>query len=110
MSAIEDVGAADSSLLEDTREEGESGQRRPDLGRLMNDPLARSMMEGFQQFLEQRDPNAAHLTTKAMRGELPGLDENERTDGGVQEGDLVVACVGGFFPYILRPRREQGPI
>ncbi|KAI0836862.1 hypothetical protein F5Y06DRAFT_272458 [Hypoxylon sp. FL0890] len=124
MSAVEDVVAADNSLASEERRQGdESGEaagsdgsqvtaeeaRRADMGRLMNDPVGRSMMESFQQYLNQRDPNMARLAARAMRGEIPGLSEDElvRTDGGVREGDLVVACVGGFFPYVLRPRPRR---
>ncbi|OTA65985.1 hypothetical protein K449DRAFT_391951 [Hypoxylon sp. EC38] len=122
MTAIEDVVAADNSLVEEEREsrnEGvgssDAGQvtaeaaRRADMGRLMNDPIGRSMMESFQQYLNQRDPNAARIAARAMRGEIPGMNEDEyvRTDDGVREGDLAVACVGGFFPYVLRPRSRQ---
>ena len=78
----------------------------------MADPMARSMMESFQQYLQARDPRAAQLTSRMMRGELPGGEERQeeeaRARGGVREGDLVVACVGGFFPYVLRPRGGEG--
>ncbi|KAI2471070.1 hypothetical protein F4781DRAFT_429649 [Annulohypoxylon bovei var. microspora] len=115
MSCVEDVVAADPSLLPAEREnrgedgEGEGERRRPDLGRLMSDPLARIMSQQFQQYLNERDPSAARVHAKAMRGAIPEMGEEAlgRTDGGVGEGDLVVACVGGFFPYILRPRREE---
>ncbi|KAI1136404.1 hypothetical protein F5Y05DRAFT_420152 [Hypoxylon sp. FL0543] len=126
MSAVEDVVAADNSLAgEEERQEGENraaaitdvsqvteeDARRADMGRLMNDPVGRSMMEGFQQYLNQRDPEAARIAARAMRGEIPGINEDElvRTDGGARAGDLVVACVGGFFPYILRPRPLAQP-
>ena len=86
------------------------------MGHLMADPMARSMMESFQQYLQARDPQAAQLTSRMMRGELPGGEEQQRqrqqeearARGGVREGDLVVAAVGGFFPYVLRPRGGGG--
>ncbi|KAI1412739.1 hypothetical protein F5Y13DRAFT_179911 [Hypoxylon sp. FL1857] len=126
MTAIEDVVAADHSLTGEERE-GENGSgsaeairrgegpitaeeaRRADMGRLMNDPIGRSMMQGFQQYLSERDPTAARLAARALRGEIPGVSEDElvRTDAGVREGDLVAACVGGFVPYVLRPRPRQ---
>ncbi|KAI1394825.1 hypothetical protein F4819DRAFT_501525 [Hypoxylon fuscum] len=106
MTAVEDVVAADNSLL---GEEPKPETADADLGRLMNDPISRSMMQSFQEYLNERDPAAAQVAAKAMRGEIPGLSDGnrKRTDGGVQEGDIVVACVGGFYPYILRPRSQQ---
>lgn len=84
----------------------------PNMGHLMADPLARAMMESFQEYLRERDPAAAKLTANMMRGELPegvgGEQQQARPTGGVQEGDIVVACVGGFFPYVLRPRVRDG--
>ncbi|KAI1771520.1 hypothetical protein F4818DRAFT_454646 [Hypoxylon cercidicola] len=103
MTAVEDVGAADSNLLG----EEEDGARLRGLGRFMGDPISRGMLEGFQQYLQERDPAAARVAAQAMRGEIPGLEDGvggrQRTDGGVREGDLVVACVGGFLPCVLRP-------
>ncbi|KAI0165330.1 hypothetical protein GGR52DRAFT_585374 [Hypoxylon sp. FL1284] len=111
MSAVEDPGAADERFLGEKREgesEEEEQERRPPeegLGRLMSDPMTRAMIGGFQQYLAQRDPAAAHVAAQALRGEVPGMpaEARKRTDGGVNEGDVVVACVGGFFPYVLRP-------
>ncbi|KAI1760542.1 hypothetical protein GGR53DRAFT_509323 [Hypoxylon sp. FL1150] len=102
MTAIEDVGAADSSLLS---EKAAAEETKAGLGRFMNDPMTRGMLESFQQYLSERDPQAAKVAAQAIRGELTGqmAEGKRRTDGGVQEGDLVVACVGGFFPYVLRP-------
>ncbi|KAI6082211.1 hypothetical protein F4821DRAFT_247704 [Hypoxylon rubiginosum] len=104
MTAIEDVGAADSNLLGEEKADGE--EDKVGLGRLMGDPMTRGMMESFQQYLAERDPQIAHAAAQAIRGEFPGqvAEGQERSDGGVQEGDLVVACVGGFFPYVLRPQ------
>lgn len=58
---------------------------------LTNDPLADMMMNGFRDFLTQRDPRAAELVGGYM-------DHRERPRG-VKEGDVVVALVGGFHPY-----------
>ncbi|XXH01253.1 hypothetical protein Hte_007607 [Hypoxylon texense] len=122
MTAVEDVGAADGDLLGEERDEvgaaaGEVDRAREGgLGRLMSDPMTRSMMEGFQQYLRERDPAAARAAAQAIRGEMPGQQgegaqqqQQQRKDEGVREGDLIVACVGGFFPYILRPRSQRQP-
>lgn len=100
-----------------------SEPRRPNLGRLMADPMARAMLEGFQQFLTTRDPTAANLVSQMVRGDLPPMPGREGAeDGGegqaatttaagvkqgVRPGDLVTALVGGFFPYVLRPVVNQ---
>ncbi|KAI0003520.1 hypothetical protein F4779DRAFT_96258 [Xylariaceae sp. FL0662B] len=104
LTAIEDVGCVDSTLLDN--EELEDLNPGGGLGRFMGDPMMRMMMGGFQQYLNERDPKAARVAAQAMRGNLPGLDAQQRQSrrGGVEEGDLVVACVGGFFPYVLRPQ------
>ncbi|KAI0880474.1 uncharacterized protein GGS22DRAFT_174957 [Annulohypoxylon maeteangense] len=119
LSAVEDVKAIDPNLERDTErgngdgkedEEDEVEKRRmPELGRLMNDPMTRMMMEQFQNYLNERDPNMARVHAKAVRGALPEMSEDAlgRVDDGVRGGDLVVACVGGFFPYILRPQRKE---
>ncbi|KAK8086461.1 hypothetical protein PG994_001435 [Apiospora phragmitis] len=94
-------------------EDGE--QPRPNLGRMMADPMARAMLESFQQFLTTRDPNAANLVSQVVRGDLParlqGGEEGQAPAPGVKQGvrpgDLIVALVGGFFPYVLRPVAEQ---
>ncbi|KAI1385370.1 uncharacterized protein F4822DRAFT_412873 [Hypoxylon trugodes] len=113
MTAIEDVVAADNDIKdEDSGLElpGDSASmvanaRGADLGRRMRDPLGRMMMQDFQRYLNERDPERARAAAKAMRGIIPGINEDEqvRTDSGVREGDIVVACVGGFFPYVFRP-------
>ncbi|KAI1207845.1 uncharacterized protein F4807DRAFT_433485 [Annulohypoxylon truncatum] len=121
MTGIEDVKAIDPHLDSPIGDEAGDGngkgqdkeevekRRQADLGRTMNDPMSRMMMEQFQAFLNERDPNAARIHAKAVRGMLPEVSEDTlgRLDGGVREGDLVVACVGGFFPYILRPQRTK---
>ncbi|KAK8134492.1 HET-domain-containing protein [Apiospora sp. TS-2023a] len=68
---------------------------RPNLGRMMADPMARAMLEGFQQFLTTRDPNAANLVSQMVRGDLPPClhGKEQKAEGKV----------GGFFPYVLRP-------
>ncbi|KAI2616787.1 hypothetical protein GGR54DRAFT_608865 [Hypoxylon sp. NC1633] len=109
MGPVEDVVAADGTQIGEDNELGggdrageTAAARRPNLGRLMNDPLARNMLESFQVYLNERDPNAARAAAQIIRGGIPGLPE-EDSDGALREGDLVVACVGGFFPYALRP-------
>ncbi|KAK8039630.1 hypothetical protein PG993_008041 [Apiospora rasikravindrae] len=137
MTTIEDVVAVEGNLAQERKRrsggssttntaEGASGedngqsengeqQAGSNLGRMMADPMARAMLEGFQQFLTTRDPNAANLVSQMVRGDLPERpqgDGDEAGEGqapapgvkqGVQPGDLVVALVGGFYPYILRP-------
>lgn len=84
----------------------EAGQADgPNIGALMGDPIAQSMMASFQQFLLDRDPNAAAIHAKMMRGELE--HQQETKTGGVEIGDIIVACVGGFHPYILRPVKSE---
>ncbi|RYP15876.1 hypothetical protein DL767_010270 [Monosporascus sp. MG133] len=130
MSAVEDAACVEGGPWDDEDGEGEGGDRedgnaqsattattttaagqppRPprNIGHLMADPMARAMMESFQQYLQERDPTAARVTALMMRGEMPGQGQNARS-GGVAKGDLVVACVGGFFPYVLRPRGVVG--
>ncbi|KAI1087346.1 hypothetical protein F5B19DRAFT_78519 [Rostrohypoxylon terebratum] len=114
MTAIEDVRSVDPDLDRDkegkAKVEGEVERRRmADLGRMMNDPMAKMMVEQFQAYVNQRDPNVARFHAKAIRGALPEMTEDGmgRLDDGVREGDLVVACVGGFFPYVLRPKQTR---
>ncbi|KAI0895184.1 hypothetical protein F4806DRAFT_470054 [Annulohypoxylon nitens] len=119
MTAIEDVRSADPNLDREKEsevkdggggDEGEVERRRMgDLGRMMKDPISKMMMDQFQVFLNKRDPNMARIHAKAVRGALTEMTEDSlgRLDDGVREGDLVVACVGGFFPYILRPKKPE---
>lgn len=69
------------------------------------DPMARTMLEGFQRFLATKDPKAAEALSKSMTGRLPG-----QTAPGARPGDLVVALVGGLHPYILRAVTPPSPI
>lgn len=110
---------------ESSNGQSEDGEpRRPNLSRMMADPMSRAMLEGFQQFLTTRDPNAANLVSRMVRGDLPPMPGREGAeDGGegqaatpataadvmqgVRPGDLVTALVGGFFPYVLRPVANQ---
>ncbi|KAK5121031.1 hypothetical protein LTR85_005815 [Meristemomyces frigidus] len=70
----------------------------PDFDSAMGDQMGNMMLSGFQNFLQQRDPQAAGLLSQAMNGSLSG-----QAAPGVRTGDLVVALVGGFQPYVLRP-------
>lgn len=79
---------------------GENGPV-PDFGESMSTPLGRSMLEMFQASLRERQPEAADAVARALAGNLPG-----QAPQGVRSGDLVVALVGGFQPYILRPQDE----
>ncbi|KAI1487800.1 hypothetical protein F5X96DRAFT_648246 [Biscogniauxia mediterranea] len=118
MTAVEDIACVDPTLRDEVEEikasspssssssqQGPSDKpRAPDFGSLLADPMARMMMGSFQDYLRQKDPKAARAYEKALRGELPGQQETpDRIRGGVSEGDVVVALVGGFFPYMLRP-------
>ena len=91
---------------------GDSGQAPvpTDMGEVMSNPLARGMLQAFQQHLQTKDPAQAELVAKMMRGELPHQQEQakkeEQEHKGVQVGDVIVAAVGGFQPYVLRPPKE----
>ncbi|KAK7948792.1 uncharacterized protein PG986_009678 [Apiospora aurea] len=143
MTTIEDVVAVDGDLAQERKRrsggasatagttvddgdndptESSEEQTASNLGRMMGDPMARAMLESFQQYLTTRDPNAANFVSQLVRGDLPdrqqeGEEAGEEATGGqtpapgvkqgVQPGDLVAALVGGFFPYILRPVVQQ---
>ncbi|KAI0377184.1 hypothetical protein F5Y04DRAFT_264837 [Hypomontagnella monticulosa] len=108
MSAIEDVVAADSDLSAEDKEPLDrwAELRRADLGRVSHGFLGAGFMREFQQFVVGRDANAGQALALAMQGELPGINENDmlRDHGGVQDGDIIVACIGGLFPDVFRPR------
>ncbi|KAI8945709.1 hypothetical protein F4801DRAFT_112161 [Xylaria longipes] len=109
MTAVEDVVCLDPKLEAEERKarglDGEGDSRH--LARMLVDPMARMMMDGFQQFLEQRDPTLANVMAQAQRGEFPPQQEDHLSKrGGVSKGDIIVALIGGFFPYILRPRMK----
>ena len=83
------------------REEREAAQETPPVPNFddaMGDILAHDMLSHFQTHLQQRDPRMAQALADGIRGELPG-----QAPPGVRANDLVVACVGGFQPYVLRP-------
>ncbi|KAI8958433.1 hypothetical protein F5Y11DRAFT_336184 [Daldinia sp. FL1419] len=107
MTAIEDVVAADRDLLaKEPRDEADA--QAPSFGQLMEDPLGNMMMQGFQEYVAQRAPERASVLAQAIRGEFPFQDEAAgRTDSGAREGDIIVAAVGGFFPYVLRPKTME---
>ncbi|KAK5134945.1 hypothetical protein LTR08_005896 [Meristemomyces frigidus] len=73
----------------------------PNFDAAMAEPMGSNMLSGFQKFLQQRDPRAAGILAQALSGSLPG-----QAAPGVRAGDLVVALVGGFQPYVLRPATE----
>ncbi|KAI5924189.1 hypothetical protein F4810DRAFT_719427 [Camillea tinctor] len=102
----EEIESASCAASPSQQQEAASGQpRAPDFGSLLADPITRMMMGGFQDYLRQRDPNMALAYERSLRGELPGQQElPDHIKGGVSPGDVVVALVGGFFPYVLRPR------
>ncbi|KAF3059947.1 putative het domain protein [Daldinia childiae] len=106
MTAIEDVVAADNNLVGKEPQDAERGVRG-DLGQLMNDPLQNLLMQGFQEYMNQRSPETAPILARAIRGDVPGQIPDQRTDSGTREGDIIVAAIGGFFPYVLRPKSQQ---
>ncbi|TGJ84082.1 hypothetical protein E0Z10_g4673 [Xylaria hypoxylon] len=107
MTAVEDVVSVDPKLYREEREAqglGEEGDLQ-NLTRMMADPLTQMMMSGFGEFLQERDPTLANSWAQAERGEYPAQQEDHLSGrGGTTKGDVVVALVGGFFPYILRPQ------
>ncbi|KAI1333651.1 hypothetical protein F5Y15DRAFT_404358 [Xylariaceae sp. FL0016] len=110
MTAVEDAGCVDARLRDAEPEGGDGKPRKPDLGRMMADPMAAMMMSGFQKFLAAKDPNMARVMEQAVRGDLPGTssDDQPRPHPGVSEGEVIAALVGGFFPTVLRPRGQDG--
>lgn len=77
----------------------------PNLDGPMSDILGRSMLSAFQAHLAQRNPEMARAFEQASQGKLPG-----QRAPGVRSGDFVVALVGGFTPYILRPESATGDL
>lgn len=74
----------------------------PDFDNVMGDPMARMMLEAFQDHLRQRNPEMANVLSNGLDGTLPG-----QAPPGVRSNDLVVALVGGFQPYVLHPATEH---
>jgi hypothetical protein len=52
--------------------------------------------------VRERDPAAAELLASGIRGELL-----RQALPGVRANDLLVACVFGFEPYVLRPENAN---
>jgi len=75
----------------------------PNLDGPMSDILGQSMLSAFQAHLAQRNPEMARIMEQASQGRLPG-----QRAPGVRSGDFVVALVGGFQPYVLRPESGTG--
>jgi hypothetical protein len=96
MTAIEELPPGEK----DERE----GQPMPKFDAALSEPLGRMMLQQFQTFLAQRDPNAAQALSMGLNGTIPG-----QRAPGVRSGDLVVALVGGFQPYVLRPADQYNP-
>lgn len=103
MTSVESYSAVNSAYKNGSPEPEAEGEQpgTSKLGDLMGDPLAAGMLAQFQSFLMQRDPNVADVYAKALRGEHEF--QQDRKTGGIEIGDIIVACVGGFHPYILRP-------
>ncbi|KAI1740769.1 hypothetical protein F4680DRAFT_85982 [Xylaria scruposa] len=107
MTAVEDVISLDPKLADEERKaQGPSNEGDvQNITRMLADPMTRMMMGGFQQFLQERDPAMANILAQAERGEFAFQQEDQLSKrGGVTKGDIVVALIGGFFPYILRPK------
>lgn len=79
----------------------EGDRQMPDFSESMADPLGRSMLEAFQAYVRQHQPQVADPLADALAGRMPG-----QAPQGVRSGDLVVALIGGFQPYVLRPHGE----
>jgi len=88
---------------QDTPEDATAPRRIPNFDDSLSSALGRSMMDGFQAYLAERDPAAARITSQALQGQLPG-----QIAPGVRSGDIVAALVGGFHPYVLRPIHQVG--
>jgi len=95
-------------LIEDPESQPSNGQPSrppaPDFDHIMHDPMARSMIEHFQRHLQQQNPEGAAILQQSLSGGLKG-----QRPPGVRVGDIVVALVGGFQPYVLRPVRDAEP-
>jgi hypothetical protein len=109
MTAVEDIACVDPSLrdVEDSIQssDGRGGSVLGNMGKMLADPMTRDIMGRFQEFLAQKNPGIAKTYEQAMRGELQGQQDSPISHrGGVAKGDMVVACIGGFVPYILRLR------
>ena len=89
--------AIEGSTTGDDSTNASGGPRVPNFDQSLNSAMGRSMLDAFQAYLAQRDPAAARVTAQALSGTLPG-----QRAPGVRSGDIVVALVGGFHPYILR--------
>ncbi|KAI0848800.1 hypothetical protein F5Y00DRAFT_237641 [Daldinia vernicosa] len=106
MTAIEDVVAADNNLV-GKEPKNREGDVRANFGQLMSDPLQNLLMQGFQEYVNERSPESAPMLARAIRGDMPGQNPDRRTDNGTREGDIIVAAIGGFFPYVLRPKSRE---
>ncbi|KAK4501891.1 hypothetical protein PRZ48_007700 [Zasmidium cellare] len=86
----------------ETPPEGTAGSSNatpmPNFDSVLGDPLGQGMMSAFQSFLAKKDPRAANALNQAINGQMPGQQVP-----GVRIGDLVVAVIGGYQPYVLRP-------
>lgn len=60
--------------------------------------LAQHMLAASQDHVREQDPKVAEALASGIHGELPG-----QAPPGVRANDLIVACVFGFQPYLLRP-------
>jgi hypothetical protein len=74
----------------------------PNFDASLGSDMGRFMLENFQSYLAERAPDQAKLISEAMQGKLPG-----QRAPGVRSGDFVVALVGGFEPYVLRPVKSE---
>ncbi|KAI1300834.1 hypothetical protein F5Y03DRAFT_408189 [Xylaria venustula] len=106
MTAIEDVVAANPNM---TAQElklhklGNNGDRQS-ATRASDDPMARTMAGEYQN-LQQQTPVQANASAQTEAVKQSAQQEDcLKEHAGVTKGDIVVALVGGNYPYIVRPQ------
>lgn len=80
----------------------EDARPLPSFDEALREPLGRMLLDNFQSYIAERDPAAARALAKGLQGDLQG-----QAPPGARSGDLIVALVGGYQPYILRPADSQ---
>ena len=113
-------GRVGMTAIQRTDKTLDSGNRRmPELDSLIHDFMGQAVLGALQSRLGADNPDAARLAASVMASQSPGQktrgdrsEENapEKRAPGVRSGDIVVALVGGFQPYVLRPESETGDL